>query len=57
MAEAATAFLASLDAGQAAKAQMTFDDETARHDWHYIPRGRLGRSLKEMQADQRNKGL
>jgi hypothetical protein len=57
MAEAATAFLASLDSEQAAKAQMTFDDEMARHDWHYIPRSRLGLSLKEMQAHQRNKAF
>ena len=58
MAEAATAFLASLRPDQAAKAQMmTFDDEEARHDWHYIPRDRLGLSLKEMEAHQRNKAF
>ena len=54
MAEAATAFLASLRPDQAAKAQMTFDDEAARRDWHYIPRDRLGLSLNEMEAHQRN---
>ena len=46
MAEAATAFLASLRPEQATKAQMTFDDEAARYDWHYILRDRLGLSLK-----------
>lgn len=57
MAEAATAFLASLRPDQAAKAQMVFDDEAARRDWHYIPRERLGLSLKEMEAYQRDKAF
>lgn len=57
MAEAATAFLASLRSEQAAKAQMAFDNEAARHDWHYIPRDRLGLSLNEMEAQQRDKAF
>jgi hypothetical protein len=57
MAEAATAFLASLRPDQTAKAQMTFNDEAARLDWHYIPRNRLGLALKEMETHQRGKAF
>jgi hypothetical protein len=57
MAEAATAFLAALRPDQVAKAQMPFDDEAARRDWHYIPRDRLGLALKEMEAHQRDKAF
>ncbi len=57
MAKAATAFLASLRSDQMAKAQMEFDDEKARLDWHYIPRDRLGLSLNEMEAHQRSKAF
>ena len=57
MADAATAFLASLRPDQAAKAQMTFDNENERHDWHYIPRDRLGLALKEMEEHQRDKAF
>ena len=57
MAEAATAFLASLRPDQTAKAQMAFDDEAARLDWHYIPRDRLGLALKEMETHQRGKAF
>jgi hypothetical protein len=57
MAEAATAFLAALRPDQAAKAQMPFDDEAARRDWHYIPRDRLGLAVKEMEAHQRDKAF
>ena len=57
MAEAATAFLASLRPDQSAIAQQNFDDETARHDWHYIPRDRFGLALKEMEEHQRDKAF
>ena len=55
MADAATAFLASLRPDQRAKAQQAFEDEAARHDWHYVPRDRRGLALKEMEAHQRDK--
>ena len=57
MADAATAFLASLRPDQAAMAQLAFDDENARRDWHYIPRDRLGLALKDMEAHQRDKAF
>ena len=57
MADTATAFLASLRSDQKAKAQQTFDDESKRHDWHYVPRERLGLPLKEMESHQRNKAF
>lgn len=57
MADAATAFLASLRADQIAQAQQPFDDETARHDWHYVPRERLGLALKDMDVAQRDKAF
>lgn len=57
MAEKANAFLAALRVDQIAKAQMPFDNEDARQDWHYIPRERLGLSLKEMETHQRAKAL
>ena len=57
MADAATAFLASLRPDQAATAQLGFGDENARQDWHYIPRDRLGLALKDMEAHQRDKAF
>jgi len=57
MADAATAFLASLHPDQAAIAQQAFDNQEGRHDWHYIPRDRLGLSLKEMEQHQRDKAF
>ena len=57
MADAATAFLASLRPDQTAMAQLAFDDENARRDWHYIPRDRLGLALKDMEAHQRDKAF
>lgn len=57
MADTATAFLASLRSDQATKAQQAFDNEESRHDWHYIPRDRLGLGLKEMEQHQRDKAF
>jgi len=57
MAENATAFLAALRIDQLEKAQMPFDDDVVRRDWHYIPKERTGLSLKEMEAHQRTKAL
>ena len=52
MAAAANKFLASLDAGQKAKAQFDFKADD-RLDWHYIPKDRKGLTIREMSADQR----
>jgi prepilin-type processing-associated H-X9-DG protein len=53
MADAATNFLASLDAGQRAKATMKFDDP-ARLDWHNIPKAeRKGLQVRDMTTAQR----
>ncbi len=57
MADAAVAFLASLRPDQAASAQLPFNEEHARQDWHYIPRDRLGLALKDMAAHQRDKAF
>jgi len=48
----AKAFLASLDAGQKAKATFAFGDEQ-RFDWHFIPRERKGLPLREMNSSQK----
>ena len=53
MTEAAQKFVASLDANQAAKVMMKFDDP-ARLDWHNIPKPeRKGLQFKDMSAEQR----
>lgn len=57
MADTATAFLASLRPDQKAKTQHPFNDESKRHDWHYVPRERLGLALKEMESHQRDKAF
>lgn len=57
MADAATAFLASLRPDQQSIAQQPFDNLEGRHDWHYIPRDRLGLNLKSMEAHQRDKAF
>ncbi len=49
--DSTNAFLASLDAGQSAKARFDFDDDE-RLNWHFIPRERNGLPLKEMQSHQ-----
>lgn len=51
MADAATKFLAALNAEQKGKATFDWKDEQ-RFDWHYIPKDRKGLPLKEMKADQ-----
>src|SRR5262245_26455324 len=52
MAAAANKFLASLNAEQKAKAQFEFKADE-RLNWHYIPKDRLGLTLKDMSAEQR----
>lgn len=52
MAQAANAFLASLDDAQRAKAQKSFEDAN-REDWHFVPMARQGLPLKEMTEPQR----
>lgn len=54
IAAAATALLAVLDDDARAKAAMPFDSEE-RTNWHFVPRGRLGLSLADMNEVQRNK--
>ena len=53
MAEAASNFLASLDAAARQKAVIDFADSTERENWHYVPRERAGLPLKEMDERQR----
>ena len=53
MAAAAAGFLASLDAGQRARAQLDFGDTAERENWHYIPRPRAGLALKDMDPGHR----
>jgi hypothetical protein len=52
MATAAHGFLATLSGEQKTKACFKFED-AERKNWHFIPRSRLGLSLKEMKPDQR----
>jgi len=54
MADAAQAFLKTLDSAQAAKAKIPFNSEE-RLNWHFVPKTgeRKGLVLKEMNADQR----
>jgi hypothetical protein len=49
MAEAATAFLATLDAEQKARATFGFNDEE-RLNWHFIPRERKGLPIKDLEG-------
>lgn len=57
MTAAADAFLASLDAGQRAKAALAYDD-AARTDWHFIPKPtRKGLQIREMNQTQRQAAL
>ena len=53
MAEAASNFLAALDAAGRQKAVIDFADSTERKNWHYVPRERKGLPLKEMNGQQR----
>ena len=50
MVEAANAFLAAAQGLTAAR--LPFADETARRDWHYIPRRRAGLSFRDMDSVQ-----
>jgi len=52
MGEVVGTFLKTLTADQKTIAQVSFKD-SARYDWHYIPRTRKGLSLKNMSSDQR----
>jgi hypothetical protein len=52
MAAAANKLLASLNAEQKAKVQFEFKADE-RLNWHYIPKDRLGLTLREMSAEQR----
>jgi hypothetical protein len=56
MADAARAFLATLDAGQKAKAALPFNSEE-RFNWHFIPKERKGLPLKEMNPTQQKAAL
>jgi hypothetical protein len=56
-AEAAAALLALLDDDQRARATATFADETARRDWHYVPRARRGLALADMSAVQQKAAI
>ena len=56
IAQAASAFLASLDDDARAKAQFAFDSEE-RFNWHFVPRPRAGLPLKAMAAPQRSAAL
>src|SRR5579864_2128969 len=53
MADAAKAFLASLEPEQRARATFQFQDEE-RFDWHYIPKERKGLPLKDMTSAQKH---
>src|SRR5439155_9920842 len=52
MADAATRFVASLDAQQRARAVFPFDGEE-RYFWHYTPVPRNGLLLRDMEIPQR----
>jgi hypothetical protein len=56
IAEAANAFLASLDDGQRDTVTFPFDDDE-RYNWHYVPRKRSGLPLKEMNDAQQSLAL
>ena len=56
MADAARTFLAGLDAGSRAKAQLAFDAEE-RFNWHFVPRPRAGLPLKQMSEPQRKAAM
>jgi hypothetical protein len=57
MADGASKFLASLTPEQRQKATFTFEDETNRLDWHFIPRERKGLPLKELDQKQQDLAL
>jgi len=52
MTDAAGHFLSALSADQRAVAELSFDDESERKNWHYTPVERKGLMLKDMDAVQ-----
>ena len=56
MAQAAGAFLASLDDDARASARFAFDSEE-RFNWHFVPKPRAGLPLKAMSAPQRGAAM
>jgi hypothetical protein len=56
MSEVVGAFLKTLSADQKKVAQVSFKD-SARYDWHYIPRERKGLSMKNMSQEQRTAAM
>jgi hypothetical protein len=56
IAQAAGAFLASLDDDARAKARFPFDSEE-RFNWHFVPKPRAGLPLKAMSAPQRTAAM
>ena len=52
MADAANAFLKSLDEAQSKKARYPFDDKE-RDNWNFVPIARNGLPIKEMKPEQR----
>ena len=52
MADAAGHFLTALSADQRANAELSFEDESERKNWHYTPVDRKGLMLKDMDAVQ-----
>lgn len=52
MVDAAGDFLAALSADQRSSAELDFDDEAERRNWHYTPVDRQGLMLKQMDAVQ-----
>lgn len=56
MVERAQAFLASLSPEQAKAARFAFDDPV-RKDWHWIPKGRKGLTLGQMEPKQQEAAL
>ena len=56
IAQAASAFLASLDDDARARARFAFDSEE-RFNWHFVPKPRAGLPLKAMSAPQRSAAM
>ncbi|HKX99623.1 MAG TPA: DUF3500 domain-containing protein [Steroidobacteraceae bacterium] len=56
IAQAASAFLASLDDDARVRARFAFDSEE-RFNWHFVPKPRAGLPLKAMSAPQRSAAM
>ena len=52
MSDAAQEFLAVLDENKRSEVMLDFSDKRERTNWHYIPRDRLGISVKNMDSLQ-----